>query len=204
MLCLDLFDALVNCNVYKSDSNRWPVLMNQTFQLAKRNQLSHGPMFLRQNLIPFYQLVICNFLQVPSLVVVALMSMELNLLCFWDIVFFSIHICFSYIWKFDNFCVLFLVTLHAETSLKNDISDFNKVSKHEETTYDGECKYKEFIFGEEALRISPCEPYCLRRPIRRGHFNVSSYYPAQQVDNLTILPKGSCLVQQNLKWIRNA
>ncbi|XP_057527724.1 actin-related protein 9 isoform X3 [Amaranthus tricolor] len=71
--------------------------------------------------------------------------------------------------------------LPTETSLKNDISDFNKVAKHKETTYDGECKYKEFIFGEEALRISPCEPYCLRRPIRRGHFNVSSYYPAQQV-----------------------
>ncbi|XP_010672135.2 actin-related protein 9 isoform X3 [Beta vulgaris subsp. vulgaris] len=42
-------------------------------------------------------------------------------------------------------------------------------------------KYREFICGEEALKISPTEPYCLRRPIRRGHFNVSPYYPAQQV-----------------------
>ncbi|KAF7146263.1 hypothetical protein RHSIM_Rhsim04G0187900 [Rhododendron simsii] len=44
-----------------------------------------------------------------------------------------------------------------------------------------ECKLKEYICGEEALRISPTEPYCLRRPIRRGHLNVSLYYPTQQV-----------------------
>ncbi|KAG5554430.1 hypothetical protein RHGRI_012083 [Rhododendron griersonianum] len=44
-----------------------------------------------------------------------------------------------------------------------------------------ECKLKEYICGEEALRISPTEPYCLRRPIRRGHLNVSLYYPMQQV-----------------------
>ncbi|KAI4368398.1 hypothetical protein MLD38_016957 [Melastoma candidum] len=42
-------------------------------------------------------------------------------------------------------------------------------------------KYRKSIFGEEALNISPDEPYCLRRPIRRGHFNVSQYYPMQQV-----------------------
>lgn len=42
-------------------------------------------------------------------------------------------------------------------------------------------KYKEFICGEEALKISPNEPYCLRRPIRRGHFNVSQHYSMQQV-----------------------
>lgn len=44
-----------------------------------------------------------------------------------------------------------------------------------------EYTFKEFICGEEALRISPLEPYCLRRPIRRGHFNVSQNYPQQQV-----------------------
>ncbi|EPS58121.1 hypothetical protein M569_16695, partial [Genlisea aurea] len=44
-----------------------------------------------------------------------------------------------------------------------------------------EPKYRESIFGEEALRISPAEPYCLCRPIRRGHLNVSLHYPLQQV-----------------------
>ncbi|CAN4120481.1 unnamed protein product [Withania somnifera] len=43
-----------------------------------------------------------------------------------------------------------------------------------------ECKIK-YICGEEALRISPTEPYCLRRPIRRGHRNISQHYPTQQV-----------------------
>lgn len=42
-------------------------------------------------------------------------------------------------------------------------------------------KFREFICGEEALRISPTEPYCLCRPIRRGHLNISQYYPMQQV-----------------------
>lgn len=51
---------------------------------------------------------------------------------------------------------------------------------HEDTTHT-ESKYREVICGEEALRISPAEPYCLRRPIRRGHLNVSQYYPTQQV-----------------------
>lgn len=44
-----------------------------------------------------------------------------------------------------------------------------------------ERKYREYICGEEAVRISPTEPYCLRRPIRRGHLNVSQHYPTQQV-----------------------
>ncbi|KDP40299.1 hypothetical protein JCGZ_02297 [Jatropha curcas] len=44
-----------------------------------------------------------------------------------------------------------------------------------------ERKYRGFICGEEALRISPTEPYCLHRPIRRGHFNISQHYPMQQV-----------------------
>lgn len=44
-----------------------------------------------------------------------------------------------------------------------------------------EPKLKQLIFGEEALRISPAEPYCLCRPIRRGHLNISQHYPMQQV-----------------------
>ncbi|XP_010904571.1 actin-related protein 9 [Elaeis guineensis] len=44
-----------------------------------------------------------------------------------------------------------------------------------------EYTFKEFVCGEEALRISSSEPYCLSRPIRRGHFNVSEHYPLQQV-----------------------
>ncbi|XP_059650895.1 actin-related protein 9 [Cornus florida] len=44
-----------------------------------------------------------------------------------------------------------------------------------------ECKFREYICGEEALKISPSEPYCLHRPIRRGHFNISLHYPMQQI-----------------------
>ncbi|OMO95527.1 Actin-related protein [Corchorus olitorius] len=44
-----------------------------------------------------------------------------------------------------------------------------------------ERKFREVIFGEEALRIPLNEPYCLRRPIRRGHLNISQHYPMQQV-----------------------
>ncbi|KAF8388212.1 hypothetical protein HHK36_026878 [Tetracentron sinense] len=44
-----------------------------------------------------------------------------------------------------------------------------------------EYKFREFICSEEALKISPTEPYCLCRPIRRGHFNVSQQYSLQQV-----------------------
>ncbi|XP_057959859.1 actin-related protein 9 [Malania oleifera] len=53
----------------------------------------------------------------------------------------------------------------------NDSKEFN-VNNH---------KFRQLIYGEEALKISPTEPYCLRRPIRRGHFNVSQHYPVQQV-----------------------
>lgn len=60
------------------------------------------------------------------------------------------------------------------------LSDKNEDVCSKETS-SHECKYRQFICGEEALRISPTEPYCLRRPIRRGHFNVSQHYPMQQV-----------------------
>eukprot|EP00252_Welwitschia_mirabilis_P012774 TRINITY_DN28261_c0_g1_i3.p1 TRINITY_DN28261_c0_g1~~TRINITY_DN28261_c0_g1_i3.p1 ORF type:complete len:592 (-),score=115.29 TRINITY_DN28261_c0_g1_i3:241-2016(-) len=37
------------------------------------------------------------------------------------------------------------------------------------------------IYGEEAMRISPSQPYIMRRPIRRGHFNISQFYSMQQI-----------------------
>lgn len=52
--------------------------------------------------------------------------------------------------------------------------------------HSSERKFRECIYGEEALQISPTEPYCLRRPIRRGHLNISQYYPMQQV-NVSLL-----------------
>jgi actin-related protein 8 len=62
------------------------------------------------------------------------------------------------------------------------------VKKHEGTDAEGissgERKFRGHIFGEEALRISSTEPYCLSRPIRRGHFNISQHYPLQQVSSL--------------------
>lgn len=44
-----------------------------------------------------------------------------------------------------------------------------------------ENKYKEMIFGEDALKIPPSEAYCLSHPIRRGHFNISQDYSLHQV-----------------------
>lgn len=46
-----------------------------------------------------------------------------------------------------------------------------------------EHKFKAFVCGEEALKISPTEPYCLHRPIRRGHLNISEHYSMQQVQS---------------------
>lgn len=59
--------------------------------------------------------------------------------------------------------------------------DQNEVTDSKEPT-SSEHNYRQFVFGEEALKISPGEPYCLRRPIRRGHLNISQHYPMQQVD----------------------
>ncbi|KAL8048121.1 hypothetical protein ABFS82_07G042800 [Erythranthe guttata] len=66
-------------------------------------------------------------------------------------------------------------------SLKSGEFSIEKEGNANEETNLTEPKYREHIFGEEALRISPAEPYCLRRPIRRGHFNISLHYPMQQV-----------------------
>ncbi|XP_027116482.1 actin-related protein 9 isoform X1 [Coffea eugenioides] len=71
-----------------------------------------------------------------------------------------------------------------EDPLRNDQNDESSVEKegHDyRENNSSEPRYRECIFGEEALRISPTEPYCLRRPIRRGHLNISQYYPMQQV-----------------------
>ncbi|KAJ0860454.1 putative Actin family, ATPase, nucleotide binding domain-containing protein [Helianthus annuus] len=60
-----------------------------------------------------------------------------------------------------------------------------------------ELKYTEYICGEEAIRISPTEPYCLRRPIRRGHLNISQYYPMQQEGLAAVFGNGlstACVV----------
>ena len=36
--------------------------------------------------------------------------------------------------------------------------------------------FRNFICGDETLRIAPDQPCFLRQPIRRGHLNVSLYY----------------------------
>lgn len=77
------------------------------------------------------------------------------------------------------------IDLFCAENLENKGANMESVDQHESNDSkepsSSECKYRQFICGEEALRISPSEPYCLRRPIRRGHFNVSQHYPAQQV-----------------------
>ncbi|PKI44145.1 actin-related protein 9 [Punica granatum] len=71
-------------------------------------------------------------------------------------------------------------------SFMNKGSPTTSYEKHEtvgpeESSSSEQRNYQKYICGEEALRISPSEPYCLHRPIRRGHFNVSQHYPVQQV-----------------------
>ena len=79
---------------------------------------------------------------------------------------------------------MYILIYFCAESLENKGANMESVDQHETNDKEAsssECKYRQFICGEEALRISPSEPYCLRRPIRRGHFNVSQHYPAQQV-----------------------
>ncbi|KAL2562893.1 hypothetical protein AAZX31_20G189100 [Glycine max] len=70
-----------------------------------------------------------------------------------------------------------------ETSSKDETGQFldPKEGTHSKEPNASERKFKEFICGEEALRISPTEPYCFCHPIRRGHLNISQYYSMQQV-----------------------
>ncbi|XP_030456735.1 actin-related protein 9-like [Syzygium oleosum] len=72
--------------------------------------------------------------------------------------------------------------MHYQDSSKDKDLPSTSLDQHEGMDMDlGERKYKRFICGEEALKISPTEPYCLRHPIRRGHFSISQDYPMQQV-----------------------
>lgn len=70
-------------------------------------------------------------------------------------------------------------------SSTNEGPTIESLDQHEGTNsmelISSEPKFRQFLFGEEALKISPTEPYCLRRPIRRGHLNISLHYPMQQV-----------------------
>ncbi|KAJ0483488.1 putative SPX domain-containing protein [Helianthus annuus] len=49
------------------------------------------------------------------------------------------------------------------------------------------------------MRISPTEPYCLRRPIRRDHLNISQYYPMQQV--LPVFTPGAISILKKIIYI---
>lgn len=66
------------------------------------------------------------------------------------------------------------------SSEKHETSELPEGSDSEKPQ-SSECRYREFVCGEEAMKISPTEPYCLRRPIRRGHLNISQHYSMQQV-----------------------
>ncbi|XP_048133546.1 actin-related protein 9-like [Rhodamnia argentea] len=71
-------------------------------------------------------------------------------------------------------------TLVTDSSEDKDLPS-TSLGQHEGGDMDlGQRKYRPFICGEEALKISPTEPYCFRRPIRSGHFNISQDYPVQQ------------------------
>ncbi|KAL6519926.1 Actin-like protein arp9 [Orobanche minor] len=69
----------------------------------------------------------------------------------------------------------------AGSSLRSEETVTNKEDTVNEEISSTEPKYREHICGEEALRISPTDPYCLRRPMRRGQLNISLHYPMQQV-----------------------
>lgn len=78
-----------------------------------------------------------------------------------------------------QFCTSSVVEGSENKGAEDGLLDQPKVDSGESSS--DEYKFKEFICGEEALKISSLEPYCLNRPIRRGHFNVSQHYPQQQV-----------------------
>ncbi|KAL5701975.1 Actin-like protein arp9 [Ranunculus cassubicifolius] len=70
--------------------------------------------------------------------------------------------------------------------VKIETKDDDVESSDQSKSSDGESdtsanKYREYICGEDALKIPPSKPYSLHRPIRRGHFNISQHYPQQQV-----------------------
>ncbi|XP_023633325.1 actin-related protein 9 [Capsella rubella] len=76
----------------------------------------------------------------------------------------------------------------AETSADKGEASATEAAPDVTETCENKHKYKEMIFGEEAMKISPKEPYSIHHPIRRGHFNVSPHYSAQQVcEDLTAI-----------------
>ncbi|KAG4919533.1 hypothetical protein JHK84_056841 [Glycine max] len=86
-----------------------------------------------------------------------------------------------------------------ETSSKDETGQFldPKEGTHSKEPNASERKFKEFICGEEALRISPTEPYCFCHPIRRGHLNISQYYSMQQEGLAAVFGNGlstACVV----------
>ncbi|XP_022875064.1 actin-related protein 9 [Olea europaea var. sylvestris] len=74
-----------------------------------------------------------------------------------------------------------LTTGNSSTKDESGESSFQKEGNDRVEHSSSQLKYREYICGEEALRISPSEPYCLSRPIRRGHLNISQHYSMQQV-----------------------
>lgn len=79
--------------------------------------------------------------------------------------------------------MFFFFLNNTETSAATDVTDSKDPGE-------GKRKYRNVIFGEEAMRISPKDPYTIHRPIRRGHFNVSPQYSAQQVYIFLLLSIG--------------
>ncbi|VAH40419.1 unnamed protein product [Triticum turgidum subsp. durum] len=78
-------------------------------------------------------------------------------------------------------------SIKTSTSIERSVNSDVDEDPSQSTSDDGnkpnseESKYKEMLFGEDALKIPPSAPYCLGRPIRRGHFNISQNYSLHQV-----------------------
>ncbi|KAF9606123.1 hypothetical protein IFM89_023176 [Coptis chinensis] len=74
-------------------------------------------------------------------------------------------------------------SLEIEKSEKKDVKgeSVDQLKGSDGEPNSGAYKFREYICGEEAMRIPPSKPYCLRRPIRRGHLNISQHYSMQQV-----------------------
>lgn len=107
--------------------------------------------------------------------------MTFTAICMWDSILYYCVLSLNWEKKKKTFQPVL-----TETSVKKDYPSDSLVEKegNESSSRQArstERRYKEYIFGEEAMKISPTEPYCLRRPIRRGHLNISQHYPLQQV-----------------------
>lgn len=89
-------------------------------------------------------------------------------------------LCIFISWVSMFVILIYIYTICAGTSAGkseasgSDVTDTKVIGE-------GNRKYRKAIFGEEALTISSKEPYSIHHPIRRGHFNVSQQYSAQEV-----------------------